>query len=72
MGMGRTLIVLGAILVAVGLLLMIGERLPIRLGRLPGDLVFRGKNRVFYFPLVTCLLVSVVLSIVMWLFNRIK
>jgi len=64
------LIVLGAILIVVGLLIVAGERLPIKLGRLPGDIVIRGKNGAFYFPVVTCLLISVVLSLLMWLFGR--
>jgi Protein of unknown function (DUF2905) len=70
MSLGRLLIVLGLLVAALGVLLMIGEKLPIRLGRLPGDILIRGKNSVFYFPLVTCLLISVVLSLVMWLLNR--
>ena len=70
MSIGRTLIALGIVILALGLILTLGERLPIRLGRLPGDIVIRGKNSVFYFPLVTCLLVSVVLSFLLWLFGR--
>jgi hypothetical protein len=70
MGIGRTLIVLGAALVVVGLLFTLGDKLPIRLGRLPGDIEIRGKNSVFYFPVVTCILLSVILSLVMWLFGR--
>ena len=70
MGMGRTLILLGAALVVVGLLITLGDKLPLKLGRLPGDIEIRGKNSVFYFPVVTCILVSVVLSVVMWLFGR--
>ena len=58
------------VLVALGLLLTLGEKLPIRLGRLPGDIVIRGKNTTFYFPLVTSLLVSALLSLVMWLIGR--
>jgi hypothetical protein len=42
----------------------------VRLPRLPGDIVIRGKHSVFYFPLVTCLLISVVLSLALWLVNR--
>ena len=68
--MGRTVIVIGLILVAVGILMKLGDRLPIKLGRLPGDIVVRGKNGVFYFPVVTCLVVSAVLSLVMWLAGR--
>jgi hypothetical protein len=67
---GRTLIVAGAILIVAGLLISFGGRLPFRLGRLPGDIVIRGKNSVFYFPLATCLLLSLVLSFVLWLLRR--
>lgn len=67
---GRTLIILGAILIAVGLLFNLGAWLPIKLGRLPGDIVIRGKNTVFYLPVVTSLLISLLLTGVMWLFGR--
>ena len=67
---GRTVIIIGRILVAVGILMTLGARLPIKLGRLPGDIVVRGKNGVFYFPVVTCLVVSAVLSLAMWLIGR--
>ena len=70
MSFGRILIALGLIILAVGVIVSIGEKLPIRLGRLPGDMVIRGKNSVVYFPVVTCLLISVILSFVMWLFGR--
>ncbi len=55
---------------AAGVLITFGERLPVKLGRLPGDIVIRGKNSVFYFPIVTCLLLSAILTLVMWLFRR--
>jgi len=64
------LIVLGLIVLALGVIVSLGERLPIRFGRLPGDVVIRGKHSVFYFPIVTSLLLSVVLSVILWLFNR--
>ena len=67
---GRTLIVIGAVIMAVGLLATFGERLPFRVGRLPGDILVKGKHSVFYFPLATCLLVSLFLSLVLWLINR--
>jgi hypothetical protein len=70
MGIGRLLILFGLVLVAAGLLVTLLDRLPIRLGRLPGDIVLRGKNSVFYFPLATSLLVSLVLTLVLWLFSR--
>lgn len=68
--MGRSLVILGLVIAAVGVLVMLGERLPIRFGRLPGDIVYRGRGTTFYFPLVTCLILSAVLSFVMWLINR--
>jgi len=64
------LIYAGLALLILGVLVTLGERLPIRLGRLPGDIVVRGKNTTFYFPIVTCLIVSVVLTLVSWLFSR--
>jgi DUF2905 family protein len=67
---GRTLIFVGLAVVALGLLVSLGEKLPIRFGRLPGDIVVRGKNSVFYFPIVTSLLLSALLSLAMWLFGR--
>jgi hypothetical protein len=68
--MGRALIAIGIALVILGLIVTFGEKLPIRLGRLPGDIVIRGKNSVFYFPVVTSILLSVLLSLILWLFNR--
>jgi hypothetical protein len=70
MGLGRTLITAGAVLIVIGVLVTLGERLPFRLGHLPGDIDYRGRNGSFYFPVVTCLLLSVVASVVMWLVNR--
>ena len=67
--MGRTIVIIGLALVAVGLLLILGEKLPIKLGRLPGDIVYRGKNTTIYFPLMTSLLLSALLTLVMWLFG---
>jgi hypothetical protein len=68
--MGRMMIVAGLALAAVGVLLTFAERLPFKLGRLPGDIVIQGKNSTFYFPLMTCVIVSLVLSLVMWLLRR--
>ena len=66
MGAGRALIVLGVVIVVIGILISLGAPL----GRLPGDIEIRGKNSVFYFPLATCIIVSIVLSILMWLGRR--
>ena len=70
MGLGRMLIAFGLVLVVLGVVLTIGDKLPVRLGRLPGDIYLRGKHGSFYFPVVTCLLLSVVFSLVLWLFRR--
>jgi hypothetical protein len=68
--LGRVLLVAGVLLVAAGLLVLLGERAGLRLGRLPGDLrVERGSFR-FYFPLATSVLLSLVLSLLFWLFGR--
>ena len=64
------LIILGLVLVAAGILVTLGARLPMKLGRLTGEVVIRGKSGVFYFPIVTCIIVSAVLSLVMWLIGR--
>ena len=63
------LIVLGLAVVVLGALLLLGPRIP-WLGRLPGDIVVRREHGVFYFPIVTCLVVSVVLSLVLSVFFR--
>ena len=70
MPVGRLLIVVGLVLVAAGLVVTLAGRLPIPFGRLPGDIRIQGKNSSFYFPVTTCLLVSAVASLVMWLLRR--
>jgi hypothetical protein len=64
------LIFLGGLLVIAGVVVMLLGRMHWPLGRLPGDFLYRGKNTTVYFPLATSLLVSVVLSIVLWLVSR--
>lgn len=68
-GMGKTLIILGILLIGVGLLLSLGGKLP-WLGKLPGDIRIERENFSFYFPLGTCLLISVLVSFLFWLFRR--
>jgi hypothetical protein len=69
---GKLLVIAGALIALVGVIVMIGGRLPLRLGRLPGDISYRGKNGSFYFPVVTCLVVSAVLTFVFWLVNGMR
>ncbi len=69
---GRLLLMLGVVLVVVGGLLAIGGKLPFRLGRLPGDISWEGKHTTVYFPVVTCLVLSVLLSVIFWLISHVK
>ena len=68
--LGKLLLVLGGVIIVVGAVLLLAGRFNLPLGRLPGDIVYRGKNTVFYFPLTTCIIMSVVLTILFWLFGR--
>lgn len=67
---GKIIVVLGAVLIVVGVVVMLLGRAHIPVGRLPGDIVYRGKNSTVYFPIVTCIVISVVLSLVMWFIGR--
>jgi Protein of unknown function (DUF2905) len=66
---GRVLVVIGLVLAGVGALLSLGAKLPFRLGRLPGDIAYQGKQGAIYFPLVTCLLLSLALTLLFWIVN---
>lgn len=66
---GRFLIVCGLVLVGAGLVLTLSDRIP-WLGRLPGDISIRRDHFTFHFPLATCILVSIILSVVLWIFRR--
>ncbi len=70
MNLGRLLIVAGAVLVALGVLVILVSRLNLPLGRLPGDVVWRGKHTTVYIPWATCLLLSLLGSLVLWLLSR--
>lgn len=66
------MIVAGLVLIAAGVLIGLGDRIPFRIGRLPGDFVYRGKNTTVYFPFATGILLSVVLTLVLWIVNRLR
>lgn len=70
--LGRMMLVVGVVLVVVGGLLAFGTRLPFRLGRLPGDIVWQGKGGTFYFPIVTCIVLSVILSAILWFVGMLR
>ena len=67
-GIGKTLIIFGAILIAVGLIFVIAPKVPY-IGKLPGDIYIKKEKFAFYFPLATCILLSAVISFVLWLFR---
>lgn len=66
---GKLLIVIGLLLVFIGLFFVLGGKIP-WIGKLPGDIRVERENFSFYFPLGTCILVSVILSLLFWLFRR--
>ncbi len=66
---GKLLLIVGIFLVLLGALFTFGARLPFRLGRLPGDISYQGRHGSFYFPIVTCILVSVLLALLFWIVN---
>jgi hypothetical protein len=70
MELGKLLVFLGALLVGAGVVVMLLGRMNLPLGRLPGDFLYRGKNTTVYFPLATALVVSVVLSILLYVVSR--
>jgi Protein of unknown function (DUF2905) len=70
--LGRSLLVLGGIIVLAGALFFFGGKHPFRLGRLPGDIVHHAEHATFYFPVVTCLLLSAALSLVFWLISHFR
>jgi hypothetical protein len=67
--LGRLLIVVGVILVVVGAVFLMAPKIP-WLGRLPGDISYKRGNFSFYFPLGTCIVISIILTLIFWLFRR--
>jgi hypothetical protein len=67
---GKTLIIMGAVVALLGVVLLIAGRSGLPIGRLPGDIVYRGKNTTIYFPIVTSIVLSVILSLAFYLWNR--
>jgi uncharacterized membrane protein len=67
--LGRMLIVLGIIIIAVGLILLFAPKIP-HIGRLPGDIYVKKDSFTFYFPLTTCVIISLILTLIFWIFRR--
>lgn len=73
MQIGRALVAMGLLLAAVGVLVMLSDKLPFKLGRLPGDIAIEGKNGGgFYFPIATCLVISAVLTLLSWAAGKLR
>jgi hypothetical protein len=70
--LGKLLLFAGALIALVGVVLIFAGRLHLPLGRLPGDFTWRGKNTVVYFPLATSILLSIILSLILFLISRFK
>ena len=70
--LGKILVIAGALLLALGLALILLGKTNLPLGRLPGDILYRGKNTTVYFPIATSILLSVILTIVLYIINRFR
>ncbi|MBS1842706.1 MAG: DUF2905 domain-containing protein [Acidobacteria bacterium] len=70
--LGRFLLLLGAALVLVGAFFYFGGKLPFRLGKLPGDISYKSEHTSFYFPIVTCIVISAALSLLFWIINHFR
>ncbi len=70
--LGRILVFVGGLLLVCGLIILLAGKIGLPIGRLPGDIVYRGKNTTFFFPLMTCILLSVILSFVLYIVNRMR
>ncbi len=70
--LGRMLVFVGGLLLVFGLILILAGKINLPIGRLPGDIIYRGKHTTFYFPLMTSIILSIVLSLVLYLVNRMR
>jgi DUF2905 family protein len=69
---GKLMLIFGGVIFLLGLIVLLAGRLNLPLGRLPGDILYRGKNTTFYFPLATSILLSILLSLVFYLISRFR
>ncbi|MFL6439036.1 MAG: DUF2905 domain-containing protein [Terriglobales bacterium] len=68
--LGKLLIGAGGLLILIGAIVLLAGRANIPIGRLPGDISYRGKNTAVFFPITTCIILSILLSFILWLVNR--
>ena len=67
--LGKLLILVGVLIVVIGLLLVLGEKIP-WLGKLPGDIIIKREKFSFYFPITTCIIISIILTLFFWIFRK--
>jgi hypothetical protein len=72
MDLGKILIGIGAVILVIGVLVVLASKLGLPLGRLPGDITYRGKNTVVYFPIVTSILLSILLTVIFWIAGKFR
>jgi hypothetical protein len=70
--LGRMLVFIGGLLLVFGLILILAGKINLPIGRLPGDIIYRGKHTTFYFPLMTSIILSIILSLVLYFVNRMR
>ena len=70
--LGKLLLIVGGVIFLLGLIVLLAGRLNLPLGRLPGDVLYRGKHTTFYFPLATSIVLSILLSLVFYLIGRFR
>ena len=67
---GKTIIFIGIVIVIIGIILSFSDKLPFELGKLPGDIVYKKENAIFYFPITTSIIISIILSLLFTLFGK--
>jgi hypothetical protein len=70
-GLGKTMLIIGSIIMATGVLILIFGKIPF-IGKMPGDIAVKGKNWSFYFPLASSILLSIILSLILYLIRKFK
>lgn len=70
-GLAKAIIILGVVFIIVGIILMFGHKLPF-LGKLPGDIVIKRENFTFYFPLATSIIISIIISVILYLIGKFR
>jgi hypothetical protein len=67
--LGKLLILVGVLIIVIGVLLLVGEKVP-WLGKLPGDIIIKREKFSFYFPITTCIIISIILTLLLWIFRK--